>query len=145
MRALLSPVLLLAACAVDLPDDWEEAQIVEQFTQSECGDDPYEGYQTSYQVSTGQGQVDLDWTNAHFRCEQALEAWYVSEGPVVRFLVRPVDMNPKAVAGCDCLYDLGMRITGQEMEIDEVGLWRQWDHLNDANEPVLVSTLYPSR
>ena len=145
MRAALLLIPLLAACAPDLPDTWEEAVLVEQLTQSECGGDPYEGYQTSYQVQTGMGQVELSWYNAHFRCEQELEAWYVSDGPVVRFLVRPVDMSPKEVASCDCLYDIDMRITGQDEDIDEVTLWRQWDDLNDANEPVEVVTLYPSR
>jgi hypothetical protein len=48
-------------------------------------------------------------------------------------------MHPEVVAGCDCLYDIAMRV--HDVDPDVVSLYRRWDDINDPNDPVLVDTV----
>lgn len=129
--------LLLLACAPDLPAGWEDATLIKDFSQNECVGDPYGEYTSTVTASlVGQG-TEVTADQVPFRCAQDVEGYLRWEGPLAQILIQPVDMNPTAVAGCDCLYRLDM---GLEEPADEVAVWRRWDNINDPNDPVEVGT-----
>jgi hypothetical protein len=54
-------------------------------------------------------------------------------------LVQPIDMNPSAVAACDCLYEIRMTVP---VEVPAtVTLYRRWDALNEPNDPVEIGSV----
>lgn len=130
-------LLLALACAPDLPVGWEDATRMDDFTQRECSGDPYGEYTSTVEASfSGQGTA-VTADQVPFRCAQEVEGYLRWEGALAQILVQPVDMNPSAVAGCDCLYRLDM---GLDDPASEVTVWRRWDNLNDPNDPVEVGT-----
>lgn len=131
---LLSLVLL--ACA-DLPEGWAGASPL-PLTQSACDGDPYAG-DPNERVEAGEDGASVRYLEAHFRCEQDVEAFGLEQDGVLGVLVQPVDMNPRVVARCDCLYNLDIGLQGSTA--GEVELWRRWDNLNDPNEPVYVGSV----
>lgn len=129
--------LPIAACGPDLPEGWEDAEPIEDFTQHACEGDPYSGTPAVVTAQAADGGVDVVYDKAHFRCEQDVEGFYKADGGLVSVLVQPVDMNPAAVAGCDCLYGIEM---GIPVAADTVTVWRRWDNVNDPNDPVEEGT-----
>ncbi len=127
-------VLLLVACT-DLPEGWEDAAPIEDFSQKACDGSPYEEYETTVTAAPEGDATRFEWENAHFRCAQDVEGFYRFDGPLLQVLVQPVDMHPSVVAGCDCLYNIDFSVEGAD---DGWELWRRWDALNEPNDPVLV-------
>ena len=84
--------------------------------------------------------VSLEYRAAHFRCEQALEGFARISGGKLGVLVQPVDLIPSAVAGCDCLYDIGIAIEDLKKGSLAVELYRRWDNLNEPNDPEKVGS-----
>lgn len=142
-RPLLGCLLLLAAgCAftANLPEDWKDAEPVPSMSQSECDGDPYESYDEHIEASGGAGQVEIHYQEAHFRCEQEVEAWSLLEGDTLSILVQPIDMNPRNIAMCDCLYDIDITVEGLPAGALTVDLYRRWDEINDPNDPVFIDS-----
>lgn len=129
--------LFLSACGPDLPEGWEDAQPIEDFTQRACEGDPYGGVEPVVTAQKADGGVNVVYDQAHFRCAQDVEGFYLASDGALSVLVQPIDMNPRAVAGCDCLYTLEM---GLPVEGDAVTVWRRWDNVNDPNDPVEIGT-----
>lgn len=137
IRSLVpSLVLSLGACA-SLPAGWEDATSIADFTQAECSGSPYEEYDERAEATVADGAVTVEVSQSHFRCEQDVEGFYRMDGDTLQVLVQPVDMNPRIVAGCDCLYDLNMTV---DVDASEVEVFRRWDDLNDDNDPVAIPT-----
>ena len=132
------PLLLLVACAPDLPAGWEDAEPIADFHQAACEGDPYGKFEPTVSAAESDGGLAITYDKAVFRCEQDVEGFYKLDGDTVSVLVQPIDMNPSIVAGCDCLYtlDMGVEATGATVE-----MWRRWDNLNDPNDPVLIDTV----
>ncbi len=132
-------ILALLACGADLPEGWEDAQPVDDFTQSDCDGSPYDtGWSEAMTASAADPGIRVVGEPVHFRCAQDVEAFYRTASGAIDVLIQPVDMNPKAVAGCDCLYRVEAGIP--EAPPAEVSLYRRWDNINEPNEPVLIGT-----
>ncbi len=133
---------LAAGCQLiaDLPAGWEDAEPVSSLVQAECDGDPYEGSNEMVDATPGIDAVDVSYTEAHFRCAQDVEAFYLLEGDVLSILVQPIDMDPGAVAGCDCLYDIDLSVDVETTTPLTVELYRRWDNINDPNDPVYIGT-----
>lgn len=139
-------ILLVAACNVDLPEGWEDAEPVDELIQSSCGGDTGGGLPSAYDTGNaayieaegGEDQLLVRYYLAHFRCEQEVEGFYKTSSGAVDLLVQPQDMDPNEVAGCDCLYDVYMQVKPIEACKDcTVSVYRRWDNINDDNAPVL--------
>jgi hypothetical protein len=133
--------LLATACAPDLPEDWADALLVPTLTQGACDGDPYAGDPDErLEAEGGAGQATLHYLEAHFRCEQDVEAFYLLDGDALSVLVQPIDMDPSMVAACDCLYDIDMEIPDLPAGALTVELFRRWDNINDDNDPVAIGS-----
>lgn len=139
-RAIALLPLLTAACAPDLPEDWADAQPVSSLTQGACDGDPYGDSDERLEAEGGAGQASLHYLEAHFRCDQDVEAYYLLEGDTLSVLVQPIDMDPSSVARCDCLYDIDIEIADLPAGTLTVDLFRRWDNINDDNEPVAIGS-----
>lgn len=126
---------LLALACVDLPEGWEDAVPISDFSQRECSGDPYGEYDETVTATLADGDLDFVWDEAPFRCAQDVEGFYRTEGDLLQVLVQPVDMNPRAVAGCDCLYRLDFTVPDWSGPWEA---WRRWDNINDPNDPELI-------
>ncbi|WP_437661923.1 hypothetical protein [Sorangium sp. So ce1182] len=135
-------VLLLVGCGgADLPEGWEDAEAIEGLTQSECRASAYdETVKETLAATPESGAVRLDYRAAHFRCDQKVEGFVRTAGGKAEVLVQPTEMDPGAVAGCDCLYDIGMTLEGLGKGAVAVELYRRWDNLNEPNDPVKVGS-----
>jgi hypothetical protein len=133
-------LFLFAACDTpDLPEGWEDAERIEDFTQAACdqGD-------TGAPVITGEqqdGDVALTVGPVGFRCAQDVEGYWMPTGDAgASVLVQPIDMNPTSVAKCDCLYDLALTIPTATPVTMEV--YKRWDrHGDDDPQPVAIGTV----
>lgn len=130
-------LLLALACGPDLPAGWEDASKIDDFTQRECSGDPYGEYTSTVEASAAGQGTSVTADEVPFRCAQEVEGFLRWEGTLAQILIQPVDMNPAAVAGCDCLYRLDM---GLDDPAALVTVWRRWDNINDPNDPVEVGT-----
>jgi len=138
---LVTSALLLAGCGPDLPPDWVDAELVTTLDQSACTEgDPYGSHVEDIFADGREGGVDVEYLGAHFRCEQELEAYWLVDGTELKVLVQPLEMDPKEVAACDCLYDLWLRLEPVEADTWVLHLWRRWDNLNDPNDPVPIGS-----
>ncbi|MEQ1570071.1 MAG: hypothetical protein ABMA64_30840 [Myxococcota bacterium] len=132
-------VLTLFACGVDLPPGWEDAVPVESLAQQPCGGSPYDtGISSIVTAELAADPLTVDATAVPFRCAQDVEGFWKESGDQVDVLVQPIDMDPRQVAGCDCLYDLAIVVGSPDAAPSAVTLWRRWDSLNDPNDPVKV-------
>ncbi|HCF61207.1 MAG TPA: hypothetical protein DFS52_24820 [Myxococcales bacterium] len=142
MRALFGALAFAVAAAgcsgADLPKGWEDAERV-SLNQGECEGNPYEGEQSSVQVSAFSKGIDVACRKAHFRCEQEVEAFVRESDGRIDLLFQPVDMDPGTVAKCDCLYDLTVALE-KDPGSYEVRVFRRWDNLNEPNEPVKIGS-----
>lgn len=144
---LVSLAALLAGCVVDLPSDWEGALGIADLIQSECEGDPYEDQDERVEAARGTDTLNVSYLEAHFRCEQDVQAFGQIAGSTLEVLVQPVDMNPNQVTACDCLYEIEMTPplsgwSGGDIDgVDEVTLSRRWDNINDPNDPVLIGSV----
>jgi hypothetical protein len=125
----------LAACsgktapAPDLPAGWGDARSVAQFSQAACGgsaDDPAAPAE-SVEITAQTRGVSVAYHDAHFRCEQDVEAFVRSSSGTLDFLVQPVDMNPSTVVRCDCLYEIAFAEPAETGSVI-VTVYRRWDH-----------------
>lgn len=135
--------IALAACGPDLPAGWEDARPVTSLVQTACLDaSPYEPHDERAEGDLGSSPYQVSLKEGHFRCEQEVAGFYRLAGAGVDVLVQPADMNPRLVAGCDCLYDIDMTL---RLEVDlapeRVTVYRRWDNLNDPNEPVEIGAV----
>lgn len=128
---------LFSLGCTDLPEGWEDALVVEDFTQGQCQGDPYGDYDETVTAEVQGADLAFDWRQAPFRCEQDVEGFYRTEGDRLQVLVQPRDMHPTSVAKCDCLYDLTFAVPDWDGPWDA---YRRWDAINDPNEPVLVGS-----
>ncbi|AUX34148.1 hypothetical protein SOCE836_063160 [Sorangium cellulosum] len=134
-------MLLAVGCGADLPEGWEDAEAIEGLTQSECTASAYDTTVKETLAATPErGAVHIDYGAGHFRCAQEVEGFVRIAGGKVGVLVQPVDMDPSAVAGCDCRYDIGMTIKGLSKGAVAVDLYRRWDNLNEPNDPVKIGS-----
>lgn len=122
--------LWLGGCGPDLPQGWNGAESVDALTQSQCQGSPYEGTHDEHiEGSMENSPVTVAYRFAHFRCEQEVEAFYRLVGDGVEVLVQPVDMDPSAVAACDCLYDIDFELRLEaDLAPTSLTLLRRWDH-----------------
>lgn len=125
MRTL--PLLLLATGCTGLPEGWQGARPVDGLVQSDCtGADPYSGTPTTFAWNATGGALTVETVDPLvLRCEQAVEGWWKADGDTVSVLLQPTVMRPRAVAGCDCAYDLTVTIDGAEPTA--VRLWERTD------------------
>lgn len=140
MRRFLSlgAGVAVAAC-VNLPEGWEDARRVPDFTQSDCDGSPYDTAQAEPELTAtegGDGALAVSAEPLTFRCAQDVEGFWKESGGLGELLVQPKDMHPSAVAGCDCLYRIDARV--QTDGVDTVAVWRRWDDLNEPNDPIKV-------
>jgi len=143
MFRLLCVALWLTGCAdspdvPDLPAGWEDAERIAELTQAPCGrsaladDVPEElGW------SVGDDGLTVTYDHGHFRCEQDVEGFVRREGDAIDLLVQPIDMDPQAIAACDCLYDISLQLTPPSGDYT-LTLYRRWDKHNKPNPTVEI-------
>jgi hypothetical protein len=136
-------VLLLAtACErTDLPPGWEGAFGIADLVQTPCEGTPYDDPDEHVEVDFDADPLAVAYRQAHFRCAQEVEAFGRRDDDALDILVQPIDMHPKVVAGCDCLYDIDMRVAEYPSIPDRVSLYRRWDDWNVPNHPVLIGSV----
>lgn len=142
---VLPMLLLLTACGgedePELPPGWEEATLLVDFGQTECTGDPIDEQRTAeINGNILSGAIRVTWTNAVFRCEQALEAYTRRDGTRIDLLVQPVELMPEEVARCDCYYDLDAGFNVPE-DLATVGFYTRRDEVGGPSSPNLVGTL----
>lgn len=140
---LAASTLGLAACGPDLPAGWEDARPVTSLVQSECDGSPLKkAHDERVEGDITASPLEVVLREGHFRCAQDVEGFYKLSGTGVDVLVQPVDMNPRVVAACDCLYDVEMTVALEvDLAPDAVTVFRRWDNLNDDNDPVEIGSL----
>ena len=132
--------LPLAGCGPDLPEGWEDADGINDFTQNECEGSAYDTAEVaSVAANADDPGLRVVGDDLPFRCEQEVEGFYRVDGDAVDILVQPVNMDPRSVANCDCLYKVEAGIP--EDPPTTVTLYRRWDSINDENNPVMVGTV----
>lgn len=142
MRACLVWPLLLVACGEpepEMPEGWEDATLLVDFTQSDCAGDPGSA-QEEILVQVTLPTVRVNWDKTLFRCDQAVEAYLRQGDGNVDLLVQPVDLNPEQVARCDCLYDLEARFNGDET-LGSVTLYKRNDEVGGPSTPVQITSV----
>ena len=148
MRSFSFAVLALVAAGcgspepeVNLPEGWEEAARLTDFSQSDCDGDPGEGFGRTQDldVTLSTGFAAVSWTNTVFRCDQPLEA-YVRRTNRVEVLVQPVEMNPEEPARCDCYYNLDFALNVTEADT-EFAFYVRRDEAGGPSAPALVGEL----
>jgi hypothetical protein len=143
--AFIGLAFALVACAAesgpDLPEGWADAERIESFEQSQCSRSALSAGAPAEAMEWNADDAGLkvDYRNAHFRCEQAVEGFVRRSSDAIDLLVQPVDMVPTAVAGCDCLYGVSMELQALPGEYT-LKLFRRWDNLNDPNPLVEIGT-----
>lgn len=142
---LAMPASMLVGCGEsgpNLPEGWEEAELIREFTQSECmGEPPADG---AIEVQGGIGTLTVTWENAAFRCEQSIEAYVRRNGVSHDILIQPVEMNPETVARCDCLYNLELGYNVSD-EVSSVTLYTRPDEYGGPSSPQNIGTINLSR
>ncbi len=138
--ALAAAAALSLGCGPDLPEGWEEAVRIDGLVQAECLGNPYEPFDERIELLAFPGAVHVDYREAHFRCEQPVEAFARRGAATLDILVQPENMSPGIVAGCDCLYDVSFTVGGLSAGEVAVTLYRRWDDLSSPNDPVLVGS-----
>ncbi len=141
----MRPVLLLSVlvgCGPDLPAGWKFADPAVRLTQSPCGNSPLEPFDEGFAADLTVDPPVVEIFESHFRCEQEVEAFYKTEGGRLDILVQPIDMKPKVVAACDCLYDLDIVVGAFGRTLESVTVWRRWDHMaTDDPAPVPIDEI----
>jgi hypothetical protein len=133
--------LFLFGCTEDLPPGWEGADHVTSLTQHDCGGSPLdEGDSERAMFLPGRNRLEIEYSDAHFRCQQGVEGFYKDAGGTLEVLVQPVDMSPSSVAACDCLYDIDIVIDSLASGSRQAVLSRRWDDINDDNDPVVIDS-----
>jgi len=148
--ACLALLGLLVGCAPDLPEGWQDAESVDDFTQDECDDtggtDPDE-VETTVTATADDPGLRVVGEGVFFRCSQDVEGFFRTRGDAVDVLVQPVDMNPRSVAKCDCSYRIEAGIP--EEPPATVNLYRRSDHHGqdegEPNDPTLVGSAEVAR
>ena len=127
--------IFCTACLPDLPSGWEDAKPIDELQQSECEGDPYEAEDNDESSLTGgieNEELQLQYSKATFRCDQAVEGFHMIEDGKLSILIQPQEMNPSMVAKCDCLYDIDISIIGLE-DINTIDVYKRSDGY--AGEP----------
>ena len=137
--------LALGACSsndspADLPDGWDQAVRVKSFAQAVCPGSDMTFSDEGASFSGGAGNIGVVYKQAHFRCEQKVEGFWKAAGDAVDILVQPIDMNPAAVAMCDCGYDITFVVDPVSAGLHTATLYRRWDAINHPNDPVLIDS-----
>jgi hypothetical protein len=123
----------------DLPPDWQGAARIEHFEQFECSSSAYDGPKESIEATAAAKAIEVVVHFAHFRCEQTVEGYLRPREGRFDVLIQPVDMSPKAVAMCDCLYEIALDFAASTGVYD-VTIHRRWDHLSGNDEPLVIGT-----
>lgn len=143
LSALLAYAFALAACSSDLgkdlPQGWEDAAQAKNLVQEVCpGSEDFTDEHASF--AGGEGSIAVDYQHAHFRCEQDVEGFFKVGDGTVEMLVQPIDMNPSAVAGCDCGYNITFLAEPVAAGTMQTTLYRRWDAINNPNDPVPIAS-----
>ncbi|TVQ88727.1 MAG: hypothetical protein EA397_16150 [Deltaproteobacteria bacterium] len=126
-----------------LPEGWEDAARLADFSQSACMDDGDSASDEEpvevIHVRAQPGVAIVHWADVTFRCDQPLEA-YVRRGQRVDVLVQPIDLLPEGAARCDCRYELDFAINIDEGD-RSFGFYVRRDELAGPSSPSLVGTV----
>ena len=92
----------------DLPGIWKEATVIDNFKQETCNENMDEVTATAPKAFTKivDGNLRITYPNAHFRCDQDVQAFVKKRDDGYAILVQPKELNPVMVAKCDCGYTL---------------------------------------
>jgi len=132
---------LLGSDAPDLPAGWEDAEPIADLMQNPCADSALASeLKDTLRANVEGNTIVLAYDHAHFRCVQDVEAFAKRSEHALEVLVQPVEMHPHVVAGCDCLYDINMRLESAPGALD-ITLYRRWDALNEPNDPVSIGSV----
>lgn len=146
MRPITCSFLLgfLGACAdsnTNLPAGWEAAERIEKLMQMTCSHSGLDDIEeTLSRGDVTKSALDLTYEHAHFRCEQPVEGYLREHAGALEALVQPIDMDPDAVAGCDCLYTIEMHVP-IDQHAHQITVFRRWDNLNSPNAPIRIGSL----
>lgn len=137
----ISGALLAALLLGPLACGTMSAYNTDNFTQSECvsGDTKPLTIQQVPQdrdavtLSAQGDRIAIDYQYAHFRCAQKVHFVAAKEGQTITITAQPVDLNPSAVAGCDCEYHLKGAVGPFPAGTYTVKVIRRWDNKSGEN------------
>jgi len=137
-------VVVLGACSsggsTDLPESWSGAASVKTLVQEECPGSDLMFSDEGASFTGGTRSIGVVYQDAHFRCEQKVEAFSKTAGDAVDILVQPIDMDPKAVAMCDCGYKITFTVEPVAAGTHTTTLYRRWDNITQPNDPVSITS-----
>lgn len=125
--------------SADLPTGWGNARRVGEFSQSNCDRSPRE-HDERATFTPSQGSIQVQYSDAQFRCDQDVEGFVRRDGDALDLLVQPVVMDPDEVARCSCPYNIDMDVLGLPAGSLNVTLLRRGDNLNEDNDPVEIAS-----
>ena len=91
-----------------LPGTWADATLMVNLKQAPCNEDMTELFESVPKASTKvlNENLIITYPNAHFRCDQSVQAFVKETKNGYSVLIQPTEMNPVFVAKCDCGYNL---------------------------------------
>ena len=91
-----------------LPSTWTDAVLIEDMKQTSCNEDITQILESVPKASTNfqNNNIVINYPNAHFRCDQNVQAFVKQTTNGYAVLIQPTEMNPMWVAKCDCGYNL---------------------------------------
>ena len=102
--------------------------MIDNFKQETCNEDMDEVTATAPKAFTKivDGNLVITYPNAHFRCDQDVQAFVKEREDEYAILVQPKELNPVMVAKCDCGYTL--TATLPNVTVNEVRLFHRGDN-----------------
>ena len=112
-----------------LPITWEDALLIENMKQTSCNEDMTQVLESVPKASTTfqNNNLVITYPNAHFRCDQNVQAFVKQTKHEYAVLIQPTEMNPMFVAKCDCGYNLETTILNAKSK--ELRLFHRRDNV----------------
>lgn len=124
---------MVACGSPELPEGWEDAAPVDEFTADELGETDYgDPEMGTVYISGNVDRLEVRY-HASFPCTEDLEGFQQVDGENVNLLVQPTDLHPDAVAGSDCTFDIDFTVVGLDEGTYHVRLYRRDNELVDED------------
>ena len=102
----------------NLPGTWADATLIADVKQASCNEDMTQIIESIPKASTQflNDNLVITYPNAHFRCDQNVQAFLKQINNTYAVLIQPTEMNPVLVAKCDCGYNIEVTIPNAKLK-----------------------------
>ena len=111
-----------------VPGTWVDTTRIGEVTQTSCNEDMTQIIETVPKASTKvlNDSLIITYPNAHFRCDQSVQAFVKHTKNGYAVMIQPTEMNPVFVAKCDCGYNIEATIPNAKSK--ELRLFHRGDN-----------------